>query len=221
MTIAAHSPALPSSKAKIALAQDKLLPLQTSKSLSTNMESFQSEEFTQSWKDWFEEHGRKFLLFARQQTRSTADAEDVLQNAILRVWKGRGNRGQDRTYAPTLAEVYTAIRRAAIDLGRKNTRRERREQAVVADTVDFGITFFSSNLENQELQDLLSQTIAELPEKFRSVLTLKIWGEQTFAEIGETLNIPLNTAASRYRYALTHLRKKLASQRTDFFENLD
>jgi len=39
------------------------------------------------------------------------------------------------------------------------------------------------------------------------VVTLKIWGELTFAEIAEALEIPANTAASRYRYGLAELRK--------------
>jgi RNA polymerase sigma-70 factor (ECF subfamily) len=39
------------------------------------------------------------------------------------------------------------------------------------------------------------------------VLTLKIWGELTFAEIAVTLGVPANTAASRYRYGLVELRK--------------
>ncbi len=36
---------------------------------------------------------------------------------------------------------------------------------------------------------------------------LKIWGGLTFDEIAEALDIPANTAASRYRYGLAELRK--------------
>jgi len=39
------------------------------------------------------------------------------------------------------------------------------------------------------------------------VITLKIWGGLTFAEIAAALEIPANTAASRYRYGLAELRK--------------
>jgi RNA polymerase sigma-70 factor (ECF subfamily) len=41
------------------------------------------------------------------------------------------------------------------------------------------------------------------------VLVLKIWGELTFAHIATQLGISPNTAASRYRYALTALRHEL------------
>jgi RNA polymerase sigma-70 factor (ECF subfamily) len=42
---------------------------------------------------------------------------------------------------------------------------------------------------------------------YREVVILKVWGELTFAEIAEALDIPANTAASRYRYGLEELRK--------------
>jgi RNA polymerase sigma-70 factor (ECF subfamily) len=42
---------------------------------------------------------------------------------------------------------------------------------------------------------------------------MKIWGDRTFAEIGEILEISQNTAASRYRYGLDALRKSLSNAR--------
>lgn len=38
---------------------------------------------------------------------------------------------------------------------------------------------------------------------------LKVYGQLTFREIATTLEIPMNTAQSRYRYALAALRKRL------------
>ena len=50
-----------------------------------------------------------------------------------------------------------------------------------------------------------------LPEKYQEVLTLKIWGEQTFQAIADAQDISINTVASRYRYALQGLRRELDS----------
>ena len=49
--------------------------------------------------------------------------------------------------------------------------------------------------------------MSKMLDIYREVVTLKVWGELTFAEIAETLNIPQNTAASRYRYGLAELRR--------------
>ena len=51
--------------------------------------------------------------------------------------------------------------------------------------------------------------LGELPADQRAVVHLKLWAGQTFEEIAATLEIPLNTAASRYRYGLDKLRARL------------
>ena len=42
---------------------------------------------------------------------------------------------------------------------------------------------------------------------------MKVWGERTFAQLGEALGISQNTAASRYRYGLEALKRELSSAR--------
>jgi RNA polymerase sigma-70 factor (ECF subfamily) len=58
---------------------------------------------------------------------------------------------------------------------------------------------------NKRFAMQVSTALSILPEEQRAVVHLKIWEEQTFGEIAETLGIPANTAASRYRYALDKL----------------
>jgi len=41
---------------------------------------------------------------------------------------------------------------------------------------------------------------------------MKIWGQLTFAQIGEIQGVPMNTAASRYRLALLRLAADLAEE---------
>ena len=49
-------------------------------------------------------------MFARQQARNSDDAEDLLQEAFVRMWRLYGHTGE---VPPGL--VYRAIRRLAID----------------------------------------------------------------------------------------------------------
>jgi DNA-directed RNA polymerase specialized sigma24 family protein len=60
--------------------------------------------------------------------------------------------------------------------------------------------------------DALVAAVAALPEAQREVVALKIDAGLTFAEIAAVTGTSLNTAASRYRYALEKLRTALASQ---------
>ena len=54
--------------------------------------------------------------------------------------------------------------------------------------------------------------LAGIPGDQREVAVLKVYGQLTFREIGETLGISINTAQSRYRYALAALRKRLTPE---------
>jgi RNA polymerase sigma-70 factor (ECF subfamily) len=169
------------------------------------------------WHAWLAEKGPKLLLFARQQTRSGADAEDVLQEALVKL-VGKIQSGEfvggEEAWMPYL---YTAIRRLSIDVGRRDDRRRRREESVVED--EAAITeggdhpWFDSEGSGDETREMVEAGLRELPDKFAEVIIMKIWDDKTFAEIGEALEISQNTAASRYRYGLEALRKKLGGAR--------
>ena len=170
-----------------------------------------------AWREWLVLNGPKMLLFARQQTRSQEDAKDVFQDALVKlvnkVQSGEFIGGQ-QAWPPYL---YTAIRRLAIDLSRRDDRRKRREISVNADAetgqYDALVPWFDIESSDDETRAQLEKSLKELPEKFAEVITLKIWGDRTFAEIGEILEISQNTAASRYRYGLEALKKNLANAR--------
>ncbi|HWA24427.1 MAG TPA: sigma-70 family RNA polymerase sigma factor [Lacunisphaera sp.] len=157
-----------------------------------------------SWKDWIEAHGPKLLLCARQWTRSLADAEDVLQEAFVRYW-----RHQRHLPGDPMALIVTSIRRAALDLARREDRRAAREEKSDGGLAEPPIQFERLPGEGDERRLEIEAALQRLPAEQREVLALKIWQEFTFEQIGEALGIPPNTAASRYRYALNALRKQL------------
>lgn len=57
---------------------------------------------------------------------------------------------------------------------------------------------------------VISEALSLLPDEQREVIALKIWGDLTFEEIAAVQQVSLQTAASRYRYALQKLKEKLA-----------
>ncbi len=157
-------------------------------------------ESPNDWRAWLEASARRFLLFARDQTRSEADAQDVLQDALVEAWRRSGGRTPDH------ALVFATIRRRAIDLARRNDRRELRE--------DSAPEWFQAAADEPAQDDELERAVKMLPQNLREVVVLKTWSELTFQQIADTLGIPLNTAASRYRYALEHLRDALKEVRS-------
>ena len=165
------------------------------------------------WRAWLEEFGPRLLLFARQQTRTHEDAEDILQDALVKlVDKLRADEfvGGRESWMPYL---YTTLRRLAIDLSRRDDRRRRREDSSSADSEveREGVyhPWFEGEASDDETREQLENALKEIPGKFAEVIVMKIWGERTFAEIGEALGISQNTAASRYRYGLEALKRHL------------
>ena len=63
-----------------------------------------------------------------------------------------------------------------------------------------------SKMADQEEMDELAKRISELPEEQRQVLRLRFFENRTFAEIAESMQIPIGTALSRMRLALERLR---------------
>ena len=63
--------------------------------------------------------------------------------------------------------------------------------------------------DEQTFRAELAGALAELPADQRAVVHLKLWEGLTFEQIAAALDIPPNTAASRYRYGLDKLRERL------------
>lgn len=162
----------------------------------------ETDAASDAWDRWLTAQAGRFLLFARSRTANEADAEDVLQEALVEAWE-RTPGGRE----PDDALVFATIRRRAIDLARSRNRRTAREERVVAEQ---GATeWFDRGAEDAESRALLERAIRSLPEPLREVIVLKIWGGLTFAQIAESIGCPPNTAASRYRYGLEALRQRL------------
>ena len=159
-----------------------------------------------SWNECFERLAPRLVLYARQITGSLEDAEDVVQMAFVRWW--RRYPDGDESQVPLL---YAAVRTIALDLRRGDQRRQNREQAVTTEAP----VFFDTVLEDKERGALVSEALRELSPVQQEVVTLKIWGGLTFAEIAGMLGESINTITSRYRYALGSMEKRLAPLRED------
>ena len=155
-----------------------------------------NEEMDRRWEQWMDRHLDALLLYARTQTFRESDAEDLVQQALAEVV---GNS------EPELPLVYTIIRRRAIDLGRSNSARWKRENASAA----FSPEWLEPDVEGRDAAALIAHEISKLSPAQQEVLTLHLWSGLTFREIGEILDVPLHTAASRFKAALAALRPGL------------
>lgn len=153
------------------------------------------------WKSWLGDNGHRLLAYARGWAPAQADAEDLVQEAIVRLW---GVQKEKDGSPPDLPLVFSTIRFCGLNRHRSDKRRRRREESIVY-LNDFQDVWLDPALEDDEEALLLRKEVENLSPKLREVVTMKIWGGLTFAQISESLAISPNTAASRYRYALEQL----------------
>ena len=155
------------------------------------------------WKFWLDEHGPALVLLARQWVASHADAEDVVQEAFIRFWRSR------ERVADPVAYLYSCVKHCGLDWQRAGKRRSKREEASARPEAE---RLFAGPWEQDERRIAVEAALQSLPEKQREVLVMKIWGGLTFNQIAEALAISIDTAASRYRYALARLHEQLAEE---------
>jgi RNA polymerase sigma-70 factor (ECF subfamily) len=156
-----------------------------------------------AWTAWLDQHGPALILLARTYVGSRADAEDVVQEAFVRCWRARERIAEPAAY------LFAAVKSCALDWRRSRHRRDHRESTAARPEAD---SRFFVHAEQNERRAAIEAALASLPEMQAEVLVMKIWGGLTFPQIGAALGTSPNTAASRYRYALGHLREQLAEE---------
>lgn len=73
----------------------------------------------------------------------------------------------------------------------------------------------STGMELQEQQTQMLRLLSRLPDDQSEVVTLHIQGDMTFPEIADAAGISVNTAKSRYRYALAKLQQWWPANRVE------
>lgn len=135
---------------------------------------------------------------------STADAEEVAQEALIRAYRHFSRlRDPDRLQAWLVRVSW----RLAIDRQRSTIRRERREQAALANE-PLALTVEQAAL-SHEFQDRLERALDSLPEKLRRVVILSSIEGYDMRETAALLGLPEGTVRSRLHRARQQLAEKL------------
>ncbi len=152
----------------------------------------------------YDSHAQAVFAFLLNFTRNDADTRDLLQELFIKLAKKpellRGIR-DERGFLLRLAHNL------AIDLMRRRGTREKNYNQLAEESAD--VFAASDDPDEQTFRRALAEALGGLPPDQRAVLHLKLWERLTFEQIAEALDLPPNTAASRYRYGLDKLRDRL------------
>lgn len=152
----------------------------------------------------YDEHAQALFAFLLNFTRNEDDTRDVLQEVFVKL-----ARQPDliRAARDERALLIRLAHNAAIDLMRRRSTRARNQEQFGQEMAS---PFAPGDAPDEAaFRTELSVALGELPPDQRAVVHLKLWEGLTFEQIAAALEIPLNTAASRYRYGLDKLRTRL------------
>jgi RNA polymerase sigma-70 factor, ECF subfamily len=144
---------------------------------------------------------------------SRPEAEDVLQDVFIQVWKRAGDfdesRGRPFTWLVTLARSRTIDRLRALE-SRQRTANES-VQAVAESVSDS-----EQDAMRAEQGAVVRECLGELPSEQQQTLVLAYFEGLTQTEIAARLGAPLGTVKTRMRSGMIKLREMLGERMKDF-----
>ena len=168
-------------------------------------------------------HRRAAYFLALQLLGNREDAMDVAQDAMLRLFTTLHRFDVRRPLRPWL---YQIVRNRVIDLMRRRKVRACDSLDAVDEDgnrryepVDVNVDL-DRDVSRSQLRAAMWRTLATLPHKQREILVLRDYQDLSYAEIAETLAIPLGTVMSRLHGARKRLRRALQEQNPEAVDAL-
>ncbi len=159
---------------------------------------------TQELERLYDAHASSLFAFLLNLTRDEADTRDLLQDIFARLVSRPGLLDAVRDERGFLIRMANNL---ALDSFRRRETRSLAQAHLAVECIDLFVN--SSDPDEAAFRCELASALGELPAEQRAVVHLKLWEGLTFEAIASALEIPLNTAASRYRYGLDKLRGQL------------
>jgi RNA polymerase sigma-70 factor (ECF subfamily) len=150
------------------------------------------------------------FTLAMRMLKARSDAEDLLQEVFVQIWRQAANYSEDR--GTPEAWIINIARSRAID----KLRSIRRMEKNLVLTEDPAQAESAVNVESaaaeSETRLTMNSALANLPEAQRKVLELAYFDGLTQTEIANRLAEPLGTVKTRMRSAIQRLREILGTR---------
>ena len=148
------------------------------------------------------------LTFLQRLTGDAHQSEELFQEVFLAVWINRHQYQYPRPFRPWLYQIAVNKCRAAYRARARRPTVSLDTQAEAAPLERGGAA--TDVAVAAETRTAVAAAVAQLPDRQREVLVMRIWNEQPYDEIAELLGCTPRTARSHMHHALAALRRTLA-----------
>jgi RNA polymerase sigma-70 factor, ECF subfamily len=151
---------------------------------------------------FYDRHSATAFGLLKKLLREASDAEDVLQETFLQVWRQAGRFDPERS--SPLGWLVMIARSRALDRLRRHpvpTTSELPDQPVIPEA--------EAAVEFQESQGAIVFALAQLPVEQQIAIQMAFFGGLTYEQVAERQGIPVGTAKTRIRLGMMKLRKLL------------
>ena len=140
----------------------------------------------------------KLYWHIRRMVVDHDDANDVLQNVFIRVWKGLENFRED-------SQLYTWLYRIATNESLTFIEQQKKRSAVSLNDDEAGLSNkvkADQHFDFQKLEWKLQLAIQQLPEKQRVVFNLRYYDEMPYEEMSKVLETSEGALKASYHHAV-------------------
>jgi RNA polymerase sigma-70 factor (family 1) len=148
--------------------------------------------------------------YANGFTGDHQDAEDAVQEALVRFWDGRTRWSKRGPISPAL--LYRIVRNVAIDIRRARNPRSVERLELHTD-LEYRGSLPDQATEESELRSAVREALSALPPRRREIFDLARFQGLTYQEIAEVLGLSPQTVANQVSAAFAALRELLAVHR--------
>jgi RNA polymerase sigma-70 factor (ECF subfamily) len=153
-------------------------------------------------------HSAVLFALALKVLSDRAEAEDVLQEAFVQVWKTAGSFDEGR--GKPIGWLIMLTRSRAIDRLRSRKTRTRVTESMAKDASRAGESRTPADEAlATEAQRTVRTALKSLPSEQRAAIELAYFGGLTQFEIAQQLSQPLGTVKTRIRNGMMRLREQL------------
>ena len=175
-----------------------------------NLISFVGQGDAEAFAVLYDRHSRPAYSLAYRMMGEKQAAEDMVQDAFLKIWRAAGSYRAERASVRTW--LLSIVHNRSIDQLRSSASRTRMQEKVEASApTSQPSEAFAHSWRNTQ-REQVREALKTLPEEQLKTLELAYFSGYTHVEIAELLNVPLGTVKGRMRLGLKKMRDYFGSQ---------